>query len=274
MEKDKKYRRIGWLTAILTHAAVLLLFYFLIAWKEPFPPIPSYGIELSFGDTPTGQGEVAPSAPEPQEENEEVTEEVVEEAEETVEETSQEVVEETEQAEEPVSEAPSPDVVEPKPEVVKQPEPVKAEETKPAEVKKEEPKPSNVQTVNETPSPSQGNTNEPGDEGKKEGTLDDRALYGNLGGGSNGASLDMAGWVWDAKPKPNDTSSETGKLVFRITIDNEGYIKKIDRISGNISPSVELLYRQSIEKLTFSQTSDYKAAPESTGTITFLIQTK
>ncbi len=275
LKKDKKYQRIGWWTAIATHVVVLILFYFLIAWKEPFPPIPSYGIELSFGVDQTGQGEVAPSTPQPQEEVEESEpQEETAEAEETSEPTTEEVIEETEIPEEPITETPSPDVVEKKVEEPKpKPEPVKTEE--PAkEVKKEEQKPANNPTVSETPSPSQGKTGETGDEGKKEGTLDDRALYGNQGGGSNGASLQMTGWVWDFKPNPNDKSDETGKIVYKITIDDEGYITKIDLVSSTVSPEIQRLYRQAVERLSFSKTSEYKPAPTSTGTITFLIQTK
>ncbi len=275
MEKDKKYRRIGFLTAIVTNVVLLVLFYFLIAWKEPFPPIPSYGIELSFGNMQTGQGEQAPSTPEPTEVTEEIEPvETPDEAEETPTETTQEVTEEAEVPEDPITEAPSPDVVEKKVEEAPKLEPVKKVEQTPREVKKEEPKPSNAPTTSETPSPSQGQTNQPGDEGKPEGKLDDRAIYGSQGGGSNGASLQMAGWVWDFKPNPDDKSSETGKIVYKITVDDEGYIQGIVLQSSTVSPSVERIYRQSVERLSFSKTGDYKPAPTSSGTITFLIQTK
>lgn len=275
LDKDKKYRRIGWWTAILTQVVMLILFYFLIAWKEPFPPIPSYGIELSFGLDQTGQGEVAPATPQPREviEESEPQEETAE-AEETSEPATEEVVEEAEVPTEPVTQTPSPDVVEKKVEEPKpKPEPVKTVE--PAkEVKKEEQKPASTPTVSEKPSPSQGNTNEPGDQGKKDGKVDDRALYGSQGSGGNGASLQMTGWVWDFKPNPNDKSDETGKIVYKITIDDEGYITKIDLVSSTVSPEIQRLYRQSVERLSFSKTSEYKPAPESTGTITFIIQTK
>ncbi|CAN0243719.1 unnamed protein product, partial [Chrysoparadoxa australica] len=151
------------------------------------------------------------------------------------------------------------------------------EVTKPkeqVEEKKEVQSPPKTTTVAEEVSPSQGSKTSPGDEGKPEGTLDDRALYGSQGGGSNGASLQMAGWVWDVKPNPNDKSDETGKIVYKITIDDEGYITKIELISSTVSPEIQRLYRQSVERLSFSKTSDYKPAPTSTGTITFLIQTK
>ena len=256
---------------------MLILFYFLIAWKEPFPPIPSYGIELSFGMEPSGQGEEAPASQEPEEvieESETETEplEEPEEVEETSEPSAEEVVEETKVPEEPITEAPSPDVVEKKVEEPK-PEPVKKEE--PAkEVKKEEQKPANNPTVSETPSPSQGKTNEPGDEGKPEGEINQQALYGSQGGGANGASLDIAGWEWDMKPDPKDNSDETGKIVYKIKIDDEGYIIDIELQSSTVTPAIERLYRQSVERLSFSKTSDYSPAPTSSGTITFLIQSK
>lgn len=255
----------------MTQVVMLILFYFLIAWKEPFPPIPSYGIELSFGLEETGQGEIAPGTPEPQEETEETEEVAEEQPEEVIEEIPTEAVEESEVEEVPVSETPSPDVVEEKKEVT--PPPVK--ETKPEqEVKEEVLPPPNTTTESETVSPSQGTTTEPGDEGKKEGVVDDRALYGSQGGGENGASLQMAGWTWDSPPNPNDQSDETGKIVYEITIDDEGYIITIVLKSSTVSPEIQRLYRESVGKLTFSKNSEYKPAPTSSGTITFLIQTK
>ncbi len=92
--------------------------------------------------------------------------------------------------------------------------------------------------------------------------------------GTSGASLQMAGWVWDSKPDPKDNSDETGKIVYMITIDDEGYITNISLQSSTVTPAVERLYRQSVERLSFSKTSEYKPAPTSSGTITFLIQTK
>lgn len=108
----------------------------------------------------------------------------------------------------------------------------------------------------------------------RRGTLDDQALYGSRGSGGNGASLQMTGWVWDFKPDPKDNSDETGKIVYKIKIDDEGYIIDIELQSATVTPAIERLYRQSVERLSFSKTSEYKPAPTSTGTITFLIQTK
>lgn len=293
-EKEKKYRRISWIASISVQLVLLLLFYFLIAWREPDPPIPSYGIELAFGLENVGSGPKPVTTPEPAEEvvqKEQASEET---SDETAEENSVDEAVETESVEEPVEEVdevqetpvtdqPSPTVVEevkkpveqPKKEVVKEevkkttPKP-EVEQPKKSEVQKEAlmPKADQGETNN-----SSGETNKDGREGKEEGTIDGRALMGDQGS-SNGASLQMSGWVWDFKPDPKDNSSEEGKIVYKIKVDQDGYIVGIELVSSTVSPTVERFYRQSIERLSFSKTNDYKPAPMSTGTITFIIRSK
>ena len=293
-EKEKKYRRISWIASISVQLVLLLLFYFLIAWREPDPPIPSYGIELAFGLENVGSGPKPVTSPDPAEEITQEEEASEESAEETAEENSVDEPVETESIEEPVEEVdpvqetpvtdqPSPQVVEevkktveqPKKEVVK--EEVKKTTPKP-EV--EEPKKSEVQKEALMPKADQGETNnssgetaKDGREGKKEGTIDGRALMGDQGS-ANGASLQMSGWVWDQQPDPKDNSSEEGKIEYKIKVDQEGYIIGIELISSTVSPSVERLYRQSIERLTFSKTNIYMPARSSSGTITFIIKAK
>ncbi|HCX24167.1 MAG: hypothetical protein CMB80_13195 [Flammeovirgaceae bacterium] len=293
-EKEKKYRRISWIASISVQLVLLLLFYFLIAWREPDPPIPSYGIELAFGLENVGSGPKPVTTPEPAEEITPEEEASEESAEETLEENSVEEPLETESLEEPieeieevqetpVTEQPSPTVVEEVKKPVQQPK----KEVVKEEVKKTTPKPeveqpekSEVQKEALMPKAEQGETNNSsgetandGRQGKEEGTIDGRALMGDQGS-SNGASLQMAGWVWDFKPDPKDNSSEEGKIVYRIKVDGDGYIVGIELISSTVSPSVERYYRQSIERLSFSKTNDYKPAPMSTGTITFIIKSK
>ncbi|MFT6867383.1 MAG: protein TonB [Cyclobacteriaceae bacterium] len=297
MEEDKKYKRIGWITSVSVQMLMLLLFYLLIAWKEPFPPIPTYGIELNFGFSEAGLGdEPVENTQEELPIEEEIVEEVLEEVEQIDE--TEVIIEETtipEVVETPIEEAvfediTSPDVVEP--EKTKVQKEVKEVETK-KEVKKIEPekvivekKPAEtkpVQPVKEealmpttdtgTKSSSQGTSAPAGDEGKEEGSLEGRALYGSQGS-ADGASLQMAGWTWDFKPEPNDKSLETGKIVYQIVIDSEGYFSRIDVVSSTVSPDVERIYRQSVERLSYSKTDDYKPAPSSTGRVTFIIKAK
>lgn len=296
-EREKKYRRIGWITSIATQLVLLILFYFLIAWREPFPPIPSYGIELSFGFEDAGKSQKPLSNPEPLTEETEIEEEAVEEAAENPEESepAEELMKEipadpveTEQI--PITDQPSPDVTRELPKEVpketvkaeKVTEPVEKKEVKkPEEAKKEEKKPAvNPQaamppasTTTEAVNTTKGTTEDKGSEGKEEGTIDGRALMGEQGS-ADGASLQMAGWVWDSKPKPNDDSPESGTIVYRIKVDSDGYLIGIVLKSNTVSPVVERYYRQSVERLSFSKTSDYKSAVVSEGTITFIIRAK
>ena len=102
-------------------------------------------------------------------------------------------------------------------------------------------------------------------------------MYGNQGTSSEnleGASLALAGWIWDFKPAPKDESDEVGKIVYSIVVDSEGELRKIVPITSTVSPSVELAYRTSVQKLTFSRTSNNAPAQFSTGTITFIIKSK
>ena len=257
--------------------------YFVVAWREPDPPIPEYGIELSFGLEEQG------ATPRPATPVEETTEDPVENpVEETVEsetadETPEDVIDETiedtpeEATDDPVETVDSDTPVQQPEEQAKtteqppqQTNPV--EETKP----KEEEKPAQTETSQETKENTEkGNTDTAGNQGDPESTIDERALYGKKGSGDlDGASLQMTGWSWDQEPDPKDSSDETGKIVFQIKIDQDGYIIDLKTLTSTVTPQVEQTYRRSIEKLTFSQTSDYQPAPFSTGTITFIIKSK
>lgn len=310
--EEKKHRTIALVVATGFQALLLLLFFFLIAWREPDPPLPEYGIELDFGLDTQGSGETPQPEPAPVEEEatEEPTEteteevakpEVVEPEPEPVPEVIEpepEVVEEVVEAEvaepepEPVAEVPtetqpeeSPVAVEeveesPK-EVMAEPKPTPKKES-PKEVvaePKPEPKPTpkeeSLYPGGAAKSSNQGDdANEVGDKGKEDGTIDKRAIYGARGS-ADGASLQMAGWNWDNIPKPNDSSNENGRIVFEITIDDQGEIIGVRTVEKTVSPTVERQYRRAVEQLTFSTTSNnVRPAPTSTGRITFIIRAK
>ena len=63
MSEEKKNQRTALIVSSVFHVGLLILFFFLIAWKRPDPPLPEYGIELNFGLDDTGSGET--SQPEP-----------------------------------------------------------------------------------------------------------------------------------------------------------------------------------------------------------------
>lgn len=292
-KEEKRNRRKAALGSILVHGTLLLAFLFILAWKEPDPPLPEYGIELNFGLDNVGSGEIQPETDpadsdseeeaSPEQSPEEVTETVEETPVEEVTEAVEDVVEET-----TTNTQESPDVVEQKVEEnVEEPKPIVEEkpieqEKKPQveEVREEPVKPEDGAEGKTGESSSQqeanhgDNENQLGDKGDEQGTLDSRALYGQSGGGG-GSALEMTGWIWDFKPKPNDTSVENGRIVFEIKIDDQGEILSVRTVERSVSPAVEKIYRAEVEKLTFSKTSDNSiVAPISTGKITFVIKSK
>lgn len=310
-KEEKKNQRIGTAVSLGVHALLLLIFAFLLAWKEPNPPIPEYGIELNFGLESQGSGSVQPEALVEENEStsdaEEVNEDIPEESTESEEvqpeeqDSEPEVVEESTEAEEQVvtENIPSPDVrkeepvkapmttpekVEEKPkEIVKKPTPEVTPEKKttPVETKKEpvekptEKASGGVASDKPVESKSQGdNTDAAGDKGSKEGTVDARALYGTPGGGG-GASLDMAGWAWEEIPKPKDTSNESGRLVFEITVDDNGEVVGIKTLERGVSAAVEAIYKAEVAKLYFQRNPpNSPAPPRSVGKITFIIKSR
>lgn len=315
VQEEKKNKRTGMIVSIGFHATLLILFFFLLAWREPNPPLPKYGIELNFGMVNTGSGNEQPQQPPNESEStedarpeespatQEATEPIPEAEEITPVEEVPEVTEAAPEAEpEPVEEVTA---TQPTESPVVKKEPAKVEEiteepvTKPVikpepveEPKKAEsnPQPTEQPAENETDTngadgnegesdaakaSNQGNdANKAGDKGNPEGELDARALYGTPGGGG-GASLNMAGWVWDFKPDPDDNSDETGKIVFEIKIDDQGEIISVRTLQKTVNVAVENIYKREVERLTFSKTSDNRIpAPISTGTITFIIKAK
>lgn len=278
-QKEDRNRKIALATTIGVHALLMVLFLFIMAWREPNPPYPEFGVVLNYGVDQAASGDVQPET-QPTEETDEMEEstpvESQPEVQEEVSESSEEVVEETTDN---VQESP---VTVPK-EIKKEEKPVeKPKETtaeKPTEEKKEEQKvkaafPSN-DPAKDASTPSQGDKTGAGDQGDPEGDLNEDALYGTPGGGGGGSSFDLEGWNWDWIPKPDDTSDENGRLVFRIKVNADGEVIGITTLERSVSPSIEKLYRAEVQKLTFSRKSSSGTAPPvSTGTITFVIKSK
>ncbi len=290
-KEELKNRKIGWGVSIGIHTLLLVLFILIMAWREPDPPVPEYGIELNFGLEETGSGTEQPLEPAPASEQEEQVDPDSEETE-AVEETtpSQSEAEELpseEEVEEILETQPieSPDVAEPPvtddeiveevpdalPEVTSD---VQPSEQQSSSVKEESPGVSDVEAPPVESASHGDDADEEGDKGDREGTLDSRALYGSQGGGG-GPLLELSGWIWDFEPRPRDTSNENGKIVFEIKINSRGEIISVRTIEKSISPEVERIYRQEVESLTFSPLSTNTIpAPVSTGKITFIIRSK
>lgn len=106
-------------------------------------------------------------------------------------------------------------------------------------------------------------------------TVDERGLYQTQAGKQAGVKLDLAGWMWDNTPQPQDDTEESGKIVFEIKIDELGEIVAVKTLEKTVSPLVEKLYKDALTELTFSRTSDNIAyAPVYTGKVTFILRTK
>ncbi|SMD37910.1 hypothetical protein SAMN04488029_3534 [Reichenbachiella faecimaris] len=275
-KQEKKNRAISAYVSIGIHAILFVFFFVMLAWTEPDPPIPEYGIEFNLGNSIVSENQSEESVREEViDEVEEVTEESIEESEETQpsEQTAAEEVEgnndetvESEAGKSVSEDINSPDVVE---------KTTEAEEAKTQEVKETD-MGSDAQTVD-----AKEKTEEEEVEKKKveEPKIDDRAIFkktdNGSGTGNKGSSLDLAGWDWDFKPRPNDKSAENGIIVFQIIIDEEGEIIGIKTLEKTVSPVVEKVYRDAVMELTFSKTAGNRsAAATSTGKITFIIQSK
>lgn len=277
MNTEKKNRMTSMYVALGSHVVLVLMFFLMVAWSEPDPPIPEYGIEFNLGEqfisnTKEESEPVKAEEISTEEELEEVQEETVENTEEQseVSEEFQEPIEEV--VETPVEEVSevvetediySPDVVEKK--EVKEIEEVKEEEQK--EVVKVE----TGQPKTETSDTEAEQAAEP--------KIDNRAIYkkseSGSGTGNKGASLDLSGWMWDSKPSPNDQSDQNGYIIFEIKVDSEGEIVGVKTLEKTVSPVVEQVYKESVRGLTFSRVSDNSSSASiSTGKITFIIQSK
>ncbi len=295
--KEKKNQRFGIAISVVSHVVVFLLFLFIVAWRAPDPPLPEIGIELNFGLDEAGTGEEQPepfTTPAESDTQEEATEGGMEEIpEEVVEDPTEPVTDPVEAVDAPTDEVETPvTTTQDSPDVVKdtpvQPEAKKEEVKEPEEKKEEVPKPQTPVLYpdnkagaggkdgdsNNSPNANQGDKDGAiGDQGDPEGTVDSRALYGTSGGGG-GSTLNMSGWMWDTSPKPKDTSSESGKLVFQVVIDDKGNIVKVITKESSVSPSLEKVYKDEVMRLTFSKTAGSSVASSSTGTITFVIKAR
>ncbi|WP_337040650.1 hypothetical protein [Emticicia sp. 17c] len=120
-----------------------------------------------------------------------------------------------------------------------------------------------------------GKKGEVGDKGDPRGTPDGNSLYGKPGkGGGSGASIGgLSGWNKKKLSLPNDGSSETGKIVFQVTVDDTGDVVGIKVLEATVSPSVQNFYKNYIQnKLSSVLTPAGTPPPRASGTITINIQ--
>jgi hypothetical protein len=269
MHRERKNKNIALTLTAAIHGLLLLLLFFLAAWKAPNPPLPEYGIELNFGTSDSGSGTTQPQEPAGAPESQpEVAEQTAAQPETAASDPTPETATQTE-GDVAVKEEPKKEVVKP------QREPV----TKPAETPREEPKAVFNPTETATGKPaSQGDdVAKTGDKGSAEGTVDARALFGNQGGGSagDGMNLQMSGWQWADEPViPNLPDNQDGRVVFEIECDDQGEILTITTIERGLSPQAERLLRDVIRKNSLIRTTAGIPPARSKGRVVFVLKTK
>ncbi len=257
MDFEHRKRRAAAIWTVGVNAVIISLLFIVIAWKEPNPPLPEYGVIIEFGLDDQGSGDIS-NQQQPEQETAEQT---------PTEETTREMVEEV-----PVEDTPTEEISN---DATQEEGLVEAEET-PAQnqqQQEEEEKQEETPVVNKDalyPGGGKGDDTEAGDKGSETGSVDDRALYGQEGGGG-GASLNLTGWKWSQIPRPNDTTKETGEIVFEVTIDANGYVVSVVTVRKTVSPVVEKLYRDEVQKTEFIRTAETAPPSRSKGTITFKI---
>jgi flagellar basal body-associated protein FliL len=307
---ESESKKKSWIITIVLNVLLLLALYFIVVWKPAVPPLPSFGLELNLGFTPTGSGDRnSPNAPS------ETPTPVVEDA--APGKIAPDVTQPTTPAPSPKTETAKP-TSQPKPSVnkavttkpspikgelktteqTKKGEPVKKDAVKPVETPKKAEEKVTVQKAPEKPKideraifgaggtsgkgnkvasgGAEGDSKEKGDAGDPKGTVDGRALMGEGSGKGtnpgNGVSLDMAGWDFAARPNINDrVSTRNGKIVFKITIDDAGRVVQAVPLEYNVSNEVLAYYRQVVNQISFKKEGG-AAADFSSGKITFIVK--
>jgi protein TonB len=239
---------------------ILLLFLFSMAWRAPNPPLPEFGIELNFGDSPVGSGDVQPettTAAEQQQEDDPVD-------------TEAEQVESQPEVVPSTQESPVTEPTEEKPKETEQPKP---------EEEKEEPKAAQpTETTGNQPQSQGDDKSKTGDKGDPKGTPDPNAEYtGKPGGGAggDGMSLSMSGWAWADEPKiPELPDNQDGRIEFEIECDKDGEIVAIRTLHRGLSPQSEQILRALIQRNSLERTGGGQTPERSKGRVVFVLKTK
>ena len=285
-DQEKKNNRTGLIVSLAVHTVLLIAFLFIMAWRAPDPPAKEPGIEINFGTTDAGFGDEQPLVAETSEQASESQQPAEELSQPTptppVESTTETVT--NEPASEPAPKAVTQAVTQPDPSPVAQEKETKPQPKPQPEVKEEPKKPEpkadprglmGAQSTNPNNATNQGDkAGATGDQGKEDGKVDSRNLYGESGGGQGGTDLKISGWFWDDEPDKKDSSSETGKIVFQFKVDAQGYVGDVRTVSTTVSPTVVQFYKRQLEQTTFHRTSGGVVPQTTSGTVTFIIKAR
>jgi periplasmic protein TonB len=296
--KEKKNHLVGILTSLGIHAAILVLFLFVMGWSAPNPPLGELGsgVELNFGLDEEGSGDVQTLTPQGSEEKpaetkleEQPKQELPQEEKQvsTPDPATSEKALTGEDEESPITaketkkEPAKNDVREKAPEVKPKKKVVndtKSEERK--EVKASTPKKEEGEKTSNSGASQGDDKNKTGNKGSPEGSLDPNGQYtgkkgtgGGSEGGGGGGGISVTGFTDFEKPDiklPDVPEESYGTYRFLIRVNGEGDIVKITLETKGISTDAEKILRQHIEKVEFIPAKN-KMPQFSEGTITFKI---
>lgn len=292
-ENENQFRKYGLIGTLIFHGLLAALFFFMV-FEGPNPPLSlegGSGIELNYGTDAAGSGDVQSMASANNSTNTEDSKPAAK----TDEPAEQPTVEK--QVATPAQESKVITGAEESGYSVKENDKPQPKEEKKEEVKVvEKPKSlypgkstaqngSNGNTGSSNNATGNNNGDKPGqtgDQGDPNGSLNAKDLYGKPGkggsgdgGSGGGAKLNMLGWAFDTPPRPNDESSESGRIVLNIKVNKDGEIVYCVVQESNVSPAVTKLYKDAVTKASLSPTGGNGTSDAgASGTVTFILKAR
>ncbi len=208
-KEESQSKKRAWIITIIFNALLLLAFYFIVVWKQPVPPLPTFGLELNLGFTPTGSGDRnSPNAP-----SEKPT--PVQEAAAPGEVTEKAVTQ-------PATPTPSPKTEVAKPKAQTQPAVNKAVTTKPSPIKGEEkatepskkPEPAKTEPAKTVTTPVKSEAEETTQKAPEKPKVDQRAIFG-AGGTSGKSTTPPSGGAQGSSNEKGDEGDPKGTVDGR-----------------------------------------------------------
>ncbi len=254
LQEEQRAKRLSALFTTLFFIVVIIMLFLLGLWK-PWPPPPEEGVMVAFGEIENvevgGVPETAESSPvQPQ------VEDVPQEDAMTQDVEDAPVIEEKTESE-------------PK-EVVKQPEPEPIEKPVKESVKEPEEEKPKIDPSALYKGPRGTLTKAGKGGGKPSGSKEGKGTTGNTGIGTSGIGYSLKGRTLKKVPQIRDESQETGIVVIRIKVDQQGKV-----ISAEFSPAGSTTTNQRLINLALQAArksqfnADPNAPPIQSGTMTF-----
>jgi len=254
MEALNENKKRGIIGTVVFHRVLLIIFLFTgLKIPLPFPPEEKgLPVQLDLGNVDFGSGEEQPQSTQTPDVTEPITEP------EPVESSPVEAPEDVATQEE-VSDMSVPEKTEAK-------EPEKKKPELDERLKRVLSNP--FQTNTDNTSKGQGDSKQPGDHGKPEGSPEGSSLHGDKSGG--GISYSLGGRGFRGAPPIQGNMQESGKIVVDIIVDRAGNVIRVTPGSrGTTITNAELIKKamESARQAKFTPKAD--APEEQKGTITF-----